>query len=409
MSVVDSGDRQMAGFRDYAQFSAPTRVLAGRGLLESDAVGYEFAKEGAKRVLLVTDEGVREAGPADLALASARDGGVDVVGIFDDVLVDSDVAAVERLAEAIAEHEADAMIAVGGGSVLDTAKAANVLATHGGNPREWEGFFALPRDAQTGKPEPLRPLACIPTTAGTGSESSLIAHLRDREARFTFPIADFPLYPTLAILDPEATETMPRELAAATGMDAMSHAIEGFVSREWTYHGDAYALQALRLLRHNFVLAVEEPDEAVRGGMLLAANLAAMPSASGAAGIAHAMAHPCSAHCDVPHGVANAIILPAVVHWNAEGGDDIANRYRIVARELGMEVSNSIEGVADELRDHLQDLARRVGLPSRLSEVSVDEDTIADLAADALADSSTLANAREPSRQDFEQLYREVL
>ena len=145
---------------------------------------------------------------------------------------------------------------------MDTAKAANVIFVHGGEPREWEGYFGLPRaNDGMGRPQELAPLACIPTTCGTGSEMSFAAVIKDRDQHVKFQVADFPMFPRLALLDPEATRTLPPQLVAATGMDAMTHAIEGYVSREWTPHGDAYAMQALRMLRDNLRRAVEHPDD----------------------------------------------------------------------------------------------------------------------------------------------------
>ncbi|MDX6669777.1 MAG: alcohol dehydrogenase, partial [Solirubrobacteraceae bacterium] len=304
-------------FKDFWQFVAPTRVVAGRGLLEG--AGFEFAKEGAARVLIVTDEVVRGTGLVDRVAGGVRDGGLEVAGIYDAVPPDSDSAVVKACAEAGRAEGADSFLAVGGGSVMDTAKAANVVFTHGGEPREWEGYFGLPRDGDgLGRPQDLAPLAAIPTTAGTGSEMSFAAVIKDREQHVKFQVADFPMYPRLAILDPEATRTLPAPIAAATGMDAMTHAIEGYVSSEWNPHAGAYALMALRLIRDNLERAVADTgDEDARGNMLAAANLAIQPTSSGAIGIAHSLSHPCGAHYDVPHGVANAINLPVTIEWNA--------------------------------------------------------------------------------------------
>ena len=171
---------QMRGFKDFYQFVAPTRVVAGRGLIEG--LGFEFSKEGAKRVAIITDEVIRGTGLIDKVEAGVTDGGLEVAGVFDGVPQDSDSAAVTGAAEAAREHGADAILAVGGGSVMDTAKAANVIFTHGGEPREWEGYFGLPRDDDgLGRPFDLAPLACLPTTAGTGSEVSFAAVIKDRD------------------------------------------------------------------------------------------------------------------------------------------------------------------------------------------------------------------------------------
>src|ERR1019366_7639984 len=200
-------------------------------------------------------------------------------------------------------------------------------------------FYGLPRaNDGAGRALELAPLGCIPTTAGTGSEVSFAAVIKDREARVKYQIADFALIPRLAILDPAATATLPPQIAAATGMDAMTHAIEGYVSREWNPHADACALHALRLIDANLERAVHQSDdETARGNMLIAASLAIAPTTSGALGLAHSLSHACGACYDVPHGIANAINLPASIEYNAAGGEDIAARYRDIGELLGLQ------------------------------------------------------------------------
>ena len=400
---------QMRGFKDFYQFIAPTRVVAGRGLIEG--IGFEFAKEGAKRVLIVTDEVIRGTGLIDSVEAGVTDGGLEVAGVYDGVPQDSDSAVVKAAAAAAREQGADAILAVGGGSVMDTAKAANVIFTNGGEPREWEGYFGLPRDDEgLGRPHELAPLACIPTTAGTGSEVSFAAVIKDRDEHIKFQIADLPMYPRLAVLDPDSTRTLPAHIAAATGMDAMTHAIEGHVSSEWNPHASAYALQALRLIRDSLEQAVAHPeDDDARGNMLIAANLAIQPTSSGAIGITHSLSHPCGAHYDVPHGVANAINLPWVIEYNAAGGEPIADRYREINELFGLEVGGSGEQVGHVLADHVRSVAAELGLPTRLSEVGVPEEGIPQLVEGAEGDGCTLVNPREPTAEDFAELYRRAL
>lgn len=408
-AVGEALGRQMRGFKDFYQFQAPTRVIAGRGLIEG--LGFEFAKEGAQRVLVVTDEVIHGTGLIDRVRAGIEDGGLEVAGIYDAVPPDSDSAVVKAVAAAGREHGADAILAVGGGSVMDTAKAANVIFVHGGEPREWEGYYGLPRAGDgMGRPEELAPLACVPTTCGTGSEVSFAAVIKDREEHVKFQIGDFPLFPRLAVLDPESTRTLPARIAAATGMDAMSHAIEGYVSSEWSPHGDACALQALRLLRENFRRAVEHPeDDGARGNMLIAANLAIQPTATGAIGITHSMSHPAGAHFDVPHGIANAINLPWVIEWNATAAADVADRYRDVNEVLGVEVGGSGAAVGHALAEHVRALVRDLGLPTRLSEVGVPESAIPVLVEGAMGDGCTLVNPVEPTEEDFAGLYTRAL
>jgi alcohol dehydrogenase class IV len=407
---VEAGDvlgaRQLGGFKDFYQYAESTRVIAGRDLLGS--TGFELMKEGAQRVFLVTDGVIRGTGLVETVEAGVADGGLEVAGVFDDVPQDSSTEVVERCAAAAKEAGADSFLAVGGGSVMDTAKVANAVFTHGGSARELEGIFLLPRENEgMGRPLPLAPLACIPTTAGTGSEVSWAAVIKDHEEKVKLEIADYPLFPRLAILDPESTRTLPAGVAAATGMDAMTHAIESYVSVDSSAHQDARALHALRLIRDNLERAVDtgaEDDEA-RGNMLVAASLAITISL----GSTHAMSHPAGAHFGVPHGVANAIHLPHVIRFNAEGGPDIAGRYRDVAEVLGAESGGSDSAVGDALASHVADLVARLGLPTRLSEVGVPEEGIPRLAEGAMGDGTTLLNPREPTEEEYAELFRAAL
>jgi alcohol dehydrogenase class IV len=392
----------MAGFKDFYQYVDHTRVIAGRGLIES--TGFEFMKEGADRVFIVTDEVIRSTGLIDKVQAGVEDGGLEVAGIFDGVPQDSSTHVVEECAAAAKEAGADSFLAVGGGSVMDTAKVADAVFTHGGTAREQEGFFLMPRGGDgMGAPDPIAPLACIPTTAGTGSEVSMAAVIKDPEEKVKLEIADFPLFPRLAILDPESTRTLPAHIAAATGMDAMTHAIEGYVSVDWSPHQDARSLQALRMIRDNLERAVQRgvEDEEARGNMLVAANLAITI----ALGSVHAMSHPAGAHFGVPHGVANAIHLPHVIRHNAAGGDDIAGRYR----DIGEVFDVSDREIGDALAAYITDLIVRLGLPTRLSQVGVPEDGIPALVEGAMGDGTTLLNPREMAEEDYAELYRAAL
>lgn len=389
--------------KDFYQYASPTRVIAGRDLLES--TGFEFKKEGARRVFVVTDRVVRGTGLVEKVEAGVADGRLEVAGVFDDVPQDSSTEVVERCAAAAREAGADSFLAVGGGSVMDTAKVADAIFTHGGTAREQEGFLLMPREGEgMGRPLDIAPLACIPTTAGTGSEVSMAAVVKDPEQKVKLEIADFPLFPRLAILDPETTRTLPAPVAAATGMDAMTHAVEGYVSIDWSPHQDARSLQALRMIRDNLERAVErgDEDEDARGNMLIAANLAITI----ALGSVHAMSHPAGAHFGVPHGVANAIHLPHVIRHNAAGGPEIADRYRDIGDVLGVDGASEI---GEALAAHITELVARLGLPTRLSQAGVPEDGIPALVEGAMGDGTTLLNPREMGEEDYEALYRAAL
>jgi alcohol dehydrogenase class IV len=253
-------------------------------------------------------------------------------------------------------------------------------------------------------------MAVIPTTAGTGSEASPVAVVKDPERGIKFVILDWTVAPDLAILDPAATATLPPQIAAATGMDALTHAIEGVTSTEWSPHADAYSLQAIRMIRDNLERAVADTsDEDARGNMLVAANLAILPTGLGATGITHSMSHPCGARYGVAHGVANSINLPWVIEFNVTAGPEVAERFRLCADTLGVETPGDAEGVGKALADHVRGLSERLGLPGRLSEVGVPEEGITQLAEDAMGEGSTLVNPRDPGEEEFAELFRKAL
>jgi alcohol dehydrogenase class IV len=399
------GARQMAGFKDFYQAANATRVIAGRDLLAS--TGFELSKEGAHRVFVVTDQTIRGTGLVDRVIAGVEDGGVEVAGVFDEVPQDSSTDVCDACAEAARAAGADSFLAVGGGSVMDTAKVADALFTHGGTAEDSEGFFLMPRgDDGMGAPLPIAPLVCIPTTCGTGSEVSMGAVVKDNARKVKIEIADFPLFPRLAILDPESTRTLPPAIAAATGMDAMTHAIEGYVSLDWNPHQDGRSLVALRLIRDNLERAVADPaDEEARGNMLVAASLAITISL----GSTHSMSHPCGAQFGVPHGVANAINMPHVIRFNAAGGSDIAARYRDLNEVFGLETGGGNDAVGDALATHVEGMTERMGLPRRLSQVGVPEEGIPALVEGAMGDGLTLMNPREPSEEDYRVLFERAL
>jgi alcohol dehydrogenase class IV len=400
-SVVDPMARRMAGFKDFYQYAAPTRVISGRDLLGS--AGFEFHKEGAQRVFIVTDEVIRGTGVVEMVEAGVRDGGLELAGVFDGVPQDSSTEVVDRCAAEAKEAGADSFLALGGGSVMDTAKVADAVFTHGGSAREQEGFMLMPRaNGGMGRPLEIAPLACIPTTAGTGSEASMAAVIKEPREKIKLEIADFPLFPRLAILDPESTRTLPASVAAATGMDAMTHAVEGYVSTDWSPHQDARSLHALRMIRDNLERAVETPeDEEARGNMLIAANIAITFSL----GSVHALSHPVGAHFGVPHGIANAIHLPHVIRFNAEGGPDIADRYRDIAEIFGV----ADPDIGEALAGYVIDFVAKLGLPTRLSQVGVPETGIPELVQGAVGDGTTLLNPREAGEEDYAALYRRAL
>lgn len=376
------------------EFYVRPRILYGpRSVRE---VGFEATKLGGTRAVIVTDKVLHRVGLAQRVADGLEGSGVALVGIFDDVPPNSEVKVVEAGAAYARELACDLLIALGGGSVLDTAKGMNVLLTEGGGLLDYEGAGLLTR--------PLNPLIAIPTTAGTGSEVTIAAVIRDEAQGLKLEFNSPFMMPDVAILDPELTLSLPPGLTAATGMDALTHAIETVISTGTQPLSDALAIGAIKLIAANLRQAVLHGDDLeARGAMLLASNMAGIAFSNAMLGIVHAMAHPCGGRYGVPHGVANSILLPYGMAYNLPA---CAPRLAEVAAALGVDT----RGLDDEAAalagiEYVRSLARDCGLPSRLSEVGVPRDGLAQMAADSQGDAMMITNPNPAGEEDVLALY----
>ena len=318
---------------EYFEFWSPTKVVYGIGVVS--ALSGPLARFGKRRALLVTDGILLKAGPVDKAKAGFADTQVEIAAIFDKVPPNSTTDAVTACAEAAKEHGCDMIVAVGGGSVIDTAKVANLLAVKGGELADHQGAYLLDPN------EYLLPFVAIPTTAGTGSEVTKVAVIFDPENEVKLPFAEEQFLPDLAVLDPEMTVSMPPRLTAATGMDALTHAIEAYVDKEWSPASDALALHALRLISDNILQACAKPDDLrARGAMLAGSFLAGVAFSHSMVGMAHGISHALGGVYHIPHGIANALVLPGVMEFNM---DESLDRYADIAEAMGIDYPHFVE------------------------------------------------------------------
>jgi alcohol dehydrogenase len=381
----------------FFEFFTPTRLLAGTGLVRG--LGQELARFGYKRCFLVTDRHLQQAGLVDRVLAGLAGSPVEVAGIFADVLPDSGVAVVEQCAALAREANPDLILALGGGSAMDTAKAANLLLSLGGRLLDYEGFGLIDT--------PLRPLAAIPTTAGSGSEVTRFAVIKDedRQAKLTF-LSPY-LAPSLAVLDAELTLDLPPLLTAATGMDALTHAVEAHLSTEANPLASGLALAAIRQIYHNLPRVVADGrDVGGRHAMLIAATMAGMAFSSTMVGVVHAAAHACGGLYGVPHGLANAILLPCGMRYNLP-----------VATEKLAEIGEAM-GVAkagltrDEAAlaaiEAVEQLRKRCGVGGTLREAGVPREGLEAVAELAAVDGAVYTNPREAGAEEILHLLHEA-
>ena len=358
-----------------------TRVVFGPGC--SRDVKEEVRALGCSRALVVTDSVLAKS--TDVPSRIEKSLGDACAGVYSDVVPDSGVHLVDAGAAFARERGADCIVSVGGGSAIDTAKGIAIVLKEGGSLRDYEGFQVLKRKAT--------PHVAIPTTAGTGSEVTYVAVIKDHEAHQKLLFGDYNIIPDTALLDPELTVGLPRGLTAATGMDAMSHAVESIHSQQNEPIADGLALHAIRLIREFLPRAVDDGKDLVaRGQMLIASNMAGTAFSNAQVGLVHAIAHTIGARHGVHHGLANSILMPHVVRFNAA---EIAGAYRPVAEALGFQVAGvSDEACAEEAARLLSALAARTGLPLTLSSQGVPESALPELAEATLADASIIYNGR---------------
>ena len=311
---------------DYFEFSLPTKLVYGIGILKKivDAV----KPFGPRKAILVTDEVLVKTGIVENVTAGFAQTPIDIVCTFDQVPPNSTIHAVEKCAALAKQKRCDMVVAVGGGSVIDTAKVANLLVVKGGALQDHMGAYLLSRD------EALLPSILIPTTAGTGSEVTKVAVIADPQNDVKLPFAEDQFLPQLAILDPELTISLPGKLTATTGMDALTHAIEAYVDKEWSPASDALALHAVSLISDNILQACAKPDDVqARGAMLVGSFLAGVAFSHSMVGMVHGISHALGGVYHIPHGLANALILPEVMTYNLEARLD---RYADIALAMGI-------------------------------------------------------------------------
>ena len=291
----------------YYEFFCPVKTVAGHKSLEK--IPQLLKDLGAQHPMIITDKGVVAAGLIDIVSAAITPG-VQINAVKDDVPPDSDLTVVVQLAAVYRESDCDAIIAVGGGSVMDTAKGVNILVSENSDDlMQFSGAGILAR--------PLKPLMAIPTTAGTGSEVTLVAVIADHARNLKMLFTSYFLLPDIAVLDPRMTLTLPPAITAATAMDALTHAVEAFTCLAKNPLSDAHAMLAIELIGQNLLKVISEPEnEDGRLALAVAATLAGVAFSNAMVGMVHTLGHSTGAVCGVPHGTCMAILLPYGLEYN---------------------------------------------------------------------------------------------
>ncbi|WP_139852780.1 iron-containing alcohol dehydrogenase [Acinetobacter pullicarnis] len=387
--------------KPYYEFFCPVKIIAGHAALEH--IPFELNALGSKRPMIITDKGVRSNNL--LAPLEAAFNATDVVlaHIFDDVPPDSSLETVRAAAAAYRENNCDAIIAVGGGSVIDTSKATNILVTEGGDDLlKYSGAHNLPR--------PLKPFFVIPTTSGTGSEVTMVAVVSDNQRHVKLPFASNYLMPHAAILDPRMTQTLPPHLTAMTAMDAMTHAIEAYSCLAANPMSDAYATAAIKKISENLFAVLENPNDSyARLELAQASTMAGIAFSNSMVGLIHSLGHALGAVAHLPHGLCMNLFLPYVLEYNKEvNGKRLADLLLplagadIYAQTPAAERADKTINTLLTIRDQLHALTK---LPRSLSETGkVSKAQLDDVAEKALNDGSIIYNPKETTLKDLKSI-----
>ncbi len=359
----------------------------------------EILRRGFTKALVCSDPDLIKFGVTQKVL-DVLDGAKIAYAIFSDIKPNPTIENVQNGVAACRAAKADCLIAVGGGSSMDTCKAIGIIMT---NP-EYADVRSLEGVAPT--KNPTLPIIAIPTTAGTAAEVTINYVITDVEKKRKFVCVDVHDIPVVAIIDPDMMSTMPKGLTAATGMDALTHAIEGYITKGAWEMTDMFHLKAIELIAKSLRGAVDNTPEG-REGMALGQYIAGMGFSNVGLGIVHSMAHSLGAVYDTPHGVANAILLPTVMEYNAP---ETGEKYREIARAMGVEGTDQM--TQEEYRraavDAVRQLSRDVGIPADLKDIAKEEDVLF-LSESAMADACRPGNPKDPTLDDIIALYRSLM
>ncbi|RJS60355.1 iron-containing alcohol dehydrogenase [Bacillus sp. PK3_68] len=372
-------------------------VIFGSGSIQQ--TGESCIRLGAKRALIVTDQGVIQAGWSELVEKSCQEAGLSSV-VFSHVSVNPKDIEAEACALAYLENECDALIGVGGGSAIDTAKAAAILATNGGHIRDYEGVDQIS--------SPLPPLVMVSTTAGSGSEVSQFSVIVDTEQQKKMTIVSKSLVPDIAIVDPDVLATKSARLTASTGLDVITHAIESFVSIAATPLTDVHAKNALALsCRYLRPSVASKYNKKAKERMAMASLHAGLAFSNAILGAVHAMAHAIGGRYPFLHGDINAVLLPHVMEFNLLASPD---KFKEIAALMGEDVQSLPSSAAGEKAiNFIKKLSIDIGAPLTLTEMGFAESSIPEISETALSDACMITNPRDITAEEVAALLYKAL
>jgi alcohol dehydrogenase class IV len=377
------------------KFEIP-EIIFGRGSLKQ--IGHCSRRMGGDRVLLVTDPGLIAKGWVDEALGYLNQEGLKTV-VYDDVVTNPRSYQVEQGAVEYARKECDVIVAIGGGSPMDTAKGIAILASNKGRIEDYVGCNLIT--------QPIPPLICVPTTAGTGSDVSQFAIIADQEKKTKMTILSRAIMPDISLIDPRMLQTKTAELIASTGMDALTHAIEAYVSSLSWPLTDPHASHAIKLVFRHLQDAVHSKSLDPLEGMAIASLEAGAAFSNAILGAVHALAHPLGGYYDMHHGLANSILLPVVLKKNLEHAPE---KYALIANAMGVDTrGKSALEAAEQVPEKIEMLIKALHIPNKLSQVGVRAEDIPLLAREAVEDLCMMTNPQRYDVDAIEAMYMDAL
>ena len=361
----------------------------------------EIKRLGLHKAFVATDKELIKFGVAGKVLSVLEEAGIPYE-VFSEIKPNPTVSNVKAGVKAYAEAGADFILAIGGGSSIDTAKAIGIITN---NP-EFSDVVSLEGVADTRRKSV--PVIALPTTAGTAAEVTINYVITDEQNQKKMVCVDPNDIPAIAIVDAELMYTLPKGLAAATGMDALTHAIEGLITKGAWEMSDMFEIKAIEMINRYLETAVNNPSDAeARNGMAVAQYIAGMAFSNVGLGVVHGMAHPLGAIFDIPHGVANALLLPTIMEFNMPAALD---KYVEIAKAMNVYAAGmSKEEAAQAAVKAVKELSLRIGIPQHLTELGITENDLDRLATAAVADVCTPGNPREVNKEIILELYKKVL
>jgi len=381
----------------HFRYEMNTAIEFGRGYVNT--LAEHVTNLGGRKVLLVGDPGVLQAGIVDRLEQPLQKAGIPYL-TFTDVGVEASIESIDHGVELAKRAGCDLVVGVGGGSALDTSKAIGLMLVHPGNIRDYVGLDKVPG--------PGAPVIAVPTTAGTGSEMTRFSVLSDKKAKVKLSVGSMYNCPTLALCDPELTVTLPAHITAATGMDALTHALESYVNKATQPISEALSLQSMKLIAKSLRLAVVQGENLdARQDMLMASTIAAMAFNSTRLGLAHALAMPLGAQFKIPHGVVNAILLPEVMKFNLIGN---LEKFAEIATIFGEKTDHLTTREEAELAvKAVRQLKEDIGITQNLSDYGLEEEHLDIVVEEAMQSGNVPVNPVRPTAEDLKNICRAAM